>query len=149
MPAPMLTAQDSAGHIHLIVGSNPLASARCAKSIEVGAKPKIIAPADAEIHYVLMKRVEVGEVEWIKRTFEAEDLERLGRDEVGNVVDAVFVTLGGKASLSKWATRRVIQDRQSNSFRHTYIVIMPPPAHTGQCYRCPKSLHIYPAVYPF
>jgi uroporphyrin-III C-methyltransferase len=97
----MLTAQDSAGHIHLIVGSNPLASARCAKSIEVGAKPKIIAPADAEIHYVLMKRVENGEVEWIKKTFEAEDVERLGRDEVGNVVDAVFVTLGGKSPLSK------------------------------------------------
>jgi len=103
----MLTAQDSAGHIHLIVGSNPLASARCAKSIEVGAKPKIIAPADAEIHYVLMKRVENGEVEWIKKTFEAEDLERLGRDEVGNVVDAVFVTLGGKSPLSKWATEEL------------------------------------------
>ncbi len=106
MPAPMLTAQDCAGHIHLIIGSNPLASARSAKSIEVGAKPKIIAPADADIHYVLMKRIEIGEVEWIRRSFEAEDLERLGRGEVDNVVDAVFVTLGGKAPLSKWDPRR-------------------------------------------
>lgn len=104
----MLTAQDSVGHIHLIIGSNPLASARCAKSIEVGAKPKIVAPADAEIHYVLMKRIEIGEVEWIKRTFEAEDLERLGRVDVEYVVDAVFVTLGGKSPLSKWATCRAM-----------------------------------------
>ncbi len=101
MPAPMLTAQDSAGHVHLIVGSNPLASARCARSIEVGAKPKIVAPADAEIHYVLMKRIEIGEVDWIKRSFKDEDLKKLGRDEVEKVVDAVFVTLGGKAPLSK------------------------------------------------
>ena len=108
MPAPMLTAQDSAGHVHLIIGSNPLASARCAKSIEFGAKPKIITPEDAEIHYVLMKRIEAGEVEWIKRRFQDEDLKTLGRDELENVVDAVFVTFGGKVHLSKWATRRII-----------------------------------------
>ena len=104
MHAPMLTAQDSAGHVHLIIGSNPLASARCAKSLEFGAKPKIVAPADAEIHYILMKRIEIGEVEWIKRRFQDEDLSTLGRDKVENVVDAVFVTLGSKAPTSKMTT---------------------------------------------
>lgn len=102
MPSPLLTSLDSEGHIHLIIGSNPLASARCSKSIEVGAKPKIIAPADADVHYVLAKRIEDGEVEWVKKTFEDADLSRLGRDEIDNVVDAVFVTSGGKSAISKY-----------------------------------------------
>ena len=100
MAPPLLTALDSAGHIHLIVGSNPLASARCSKSIEVGAKPKVIAPADADVHYVLAKRIEEGEVEWIKKSFEDADISTLGRGEVGNVVDAVFVTASGKNTSS-------------------------------------------------
>ena len=100
MAPPLLTALDSAGHTHLIIGSNPLASARCSKSIEVGAKPKVIAPADADIHYVLSKRIEDGEVEWIKKSFEDADLSSLGRDEVDNVVDAVFVTTNGKNASS-------------------------------------------------
>ena len=100
MAPPLLTALESAGHVHLIVGSNPLASARCSKSIEVGAKPKVIAPADAEVHYVLAKRIEKGEVEWIKKNFEDGDLSTLGRSEVDNVVDAVFVTANGKNALS-------------------------------------------------
>lgn len=100
MDPPLLTALDSAGHIHLIIGSNPLASARCSKSIEVGAKPKVIAPADADVHYVLAKRIEDGEVEWIKKSFEDADLSILGRVEVDNVVDAVFVTGNGKSAFS-------------------------------------------------
>ena len=99
MPS-LLTALDCERHIHLIIGSNPLASARCAKSIEVGAKPKIIAPADAEVHYVLAKRIEVGEVEWIQDDFKDDHLTTLGRNEVDNVADAVFVTSGGKSALS-------------------------------------------------
>ncbi len=100
MAPPLLTALDSTGHVHLILGSNPLASARCSKSIEVGAKPKVIAPADAEIHYVLAKRIEDGEVEWIKKSFEDADLSELGREEVNNFVDAVFVTVNGKNAFS-------------------------------------------------
>ena len=99
MTLSLLTAQDVAGHIHLIVGSNPLANARCSKSIEVGAKPKVIAPPDAEVHYALAKRIENGEVEWLKKNFEDEDLETSGREEVNRVVDAVFVTLGKKNNL--------------------------------------------------
>lgn len=77
-----------------------MASARCSKSIEVGARPKVIASADADVHYVLAKRIEDGEVEWIKKTFEYADLSRLGRGEVDNVVDAVFVTASGKKASS-------------------------------------------------
>ncbi|KAJ6280631.1 uroporphyrin-iii c-methyltransferase [Bipolaris maydis] len=87
---------DATSHIHLIVGSNPLAGARCTRSIEVGAKPILLAPEDATLHYGLAKRIEAGEVQWLKRSFQDEDLTTLGRPEVDGVVDAVFVTSGGK-----------------------------------------------------
>lgn len=100
MPDLLLTAQDVSGHVHLIIGSNSLASARCAKSLEVGALPKVVAPVEAEIHYALRDRIEEGTVEWIKKEFVEEDLQRWGRMEVDNVVDAVFVTIGWKNMLS-------------------------------------------------
>jgi len=90
----LLTAVDSANHIHLIIGANPLAGARCNKALEVGAVAKVIAPADVIPHYGLAKNVEEGKVEWIRRAFQESDLTSLGRAEVDNVVDAVFVTSG-------------------------------------------------------
>ena len=100
MAPALLTAVDSASHIHLIVGSNPLAGARCTRSIEVGANPILIAPEHATLHYGLVKRIEDGEVKWIKRSFQESDLTTLGRAEVDGVVDAVFVTAGGKQGQS-------------------------------------------------
>src|SRR5579862_3871230 len=100
MPALLLTSVDCTSHIHLIVGSNPLAAARCTRALEVGAKPRVIAPADAEVHSGLEKRIEDGEVVWVRRGFRDEDLRELGREEVGGVVDAVFVTVGARNPLS-------------------------------------------------
>jgi uroporphyrin-III C-methyltransferase len=101
MPSPLLlTAQDCSGLTHLVIGSGPLAAARCAKSLEAGANPTILANPQAEIHYTLAKLVEDGRVKWIQRDFKDSDLETLGRDEVDNVVDAVFVTTGLKTPLS-------------------------------------------------
>ena len=108
MPSPLLTSLDCENHVHLIIGSNPLASARCSKSIEVGAKPKVIAPADADVHYVLGKKIEDGEVEWIKKNYEDADLSRLGREEVDFVVDAVFVTSGGSSAISTFSTTHLL-----------------------------------------
>lgn len=134
MPAPLLTAHDASGHVHLIIGSNPLASARCAKSIEVGAKPKIVAPPDAEIHYALMKRIEEGAVEWVKKGFEDDMLTTLGRDEVDNVVDAVFVTLGGKKASSPCIHWRLSSEAQAYiCYRYSDIDCLPAAAHTCQC----------------
>jgi uroporphyrin-III C-methyltransferase len=99
-PPALLTAVDSTNHIHLIVGSNPLAGARCNRALQVGAVPKIVAPADAQIHYALAKKIEEGKVEWLKREFRDSDLTSLGRDEVDGVVDAVFVTTAKKGVLS-------------------------------------------------
>ena len=100
-PISLLTAVDSTSHIHLIVGSNPLAAARCAKSLEVGAKPRLIAQETTELHYALQKRIDSGEVEWLKKEFEDEDVLRLGREEISGVVDTVFVTLGPRDPLSR------------------------------------------------
>jgi uroporphyrin-III C-methyltransferase len=77
-----------------------LAAARCAKSLEVGAKPLLIAPGTADLHYALQKRIDNGEVKWLKKPFEDDDVLRLGRDEIGGVVDAVFVTVGPRDPLS-------------------------------------------------
>lgn len=96
MAPALLTAVDSTSHVHLIVGSNPLAGARCSRAIEVGAKPILIAPEDSTLHYGLVKRIEAGEVKWLQRSFQDDDLTTLGRPEVDGVVDAVFVTAGGK-----------------------------------------------------
>lgn len=100
MAPALLTAVDSTSHIHLIIGSNPLAGARCSKSIEVGAIPIIIAPESDAVHYGLAKRMEEHNIRWIKREFEDEDLKSLGRDEVEHFVDTVFVTSGGKGALA-------------------------------------------------
>jgi len=100
----LLIAVDSTSHIHLIVGSNPLAAARCAKSLEVGAKPILIAPETAELHYALQKRIDDGQVEWQRKEFADEDVLHLGREEVDGIVDAVFVTSGSRDPLSKKAS---------------------------------------------
>jgi hypothetical protein len=96
MAPALLTAVDATSHIHLIVGSNPLAGARCSRAIEVGAKPILIAPEDSTLHYGLAKRIDAGEVKWLQRSFQDTDLTTLGRPEVDGVVDAVYVTAGGK-----------------------------------------------------
>ncbi|CAI6335815.1 unnamed protein product [Periconia digitata] len=96
MAPAMLTAVDSTSHVHLIIGSNSLAGARCARAVEVGAQPILIAPENATFHYGLVKRIDEGEVKWLQRSFEESDLTTLGRPEVDGIVDAVFVTSGGK-----------------------------------------------------
>ncbi|KAF2205113.1 uroporphyrin-III C-methyltransferas-like protein [Delitschia confertaspora ATCC 74209] len=100
MAPALLTAMNSTGHVHLIIGSNPLAGARCTRSLEVGATPIVIAPQDGTVHYSLMKRIEAGEIKWLQRSFQDDDLTSCGRTEVDSVVDAVFVTVGGKLPLS-------------------------------------------------
>ncbi|CZT01983.1 probable siroheme synthase [Rhynchosporium graminicola] len=107
----LLTSIDATGHIHLIVGSNPLAAARCAKSLEVGATPFLIASESAQLHYALQKRIDSGEVKWLKKDFEDEDVLRLGREEISGVVDAVFVTLSSREPLSSHISKLCQQNR--------------------------------------
>ena len=97
----LLTAVDSTSHVHIIIGSNPLAAARCAKSLEVGAKPIVIAAETADVHYGLQKRIDDGSVKWLKKRFEDQDISSLGREGIGGFVDAVFVTTGPRDPLSR------------------------------------------------
>lgn len=101
-PAPLLAALDVKRQVHLIVGANPLAAARCTKCLDAGAIPIVIAPEGVEIHAPLLQKFEDGRVRRIARSFQDDDLKTFGRDEVDNFVDVVFVTLGGNNPLSEF-----------------------------------------------
>lgn len=99
--APLLTATNAKSQIHLIIGTNPLAAARCTKCLEVGAIPIIIgASPESGLPSTLSQKAEKGGLQWIQRDFKDEDLSTLGREEVDRFVDAVFVTLGRNDPLS-------------------------------------------------
>ncbi|OAP58089.1 uroporphyrinogen-III C-methyltransferase [Fonsecaea erecta] len=89
----LLTAHNCVGHVHLILGSGPLAAARCTKSLEVGARPVVVFPDTEQPHFTLAAAIEQGRVSWIRRDFEEQDLKTWGREDVDGYVDAVFVTL--------------------------------------------------------
>ncbi|KIW96462.1 uncharacterized protein Z519_03531 [Cladophialophora bantiana CBS 173.52] len=89
----LLTAHSCVGHVHLVLGSGPLAAARCAKSLEVGALPAVVFSETETPHFTLAAAIDQGRVRWIRREFEEQDLKTLGREEVGGYVDALFVTL--------------------------------------------------------
>ncbi|KEF57905.1 uroporphyrin-III C-methyltransferase/precorrin-2 dehydrogenase/sirohydrochlorin ferrochelatase [Exophiala aquamarina CBS 119918] len=95
LPA-LLTAQSCIGHVHLIIGSGPLAASRCTKSLQVGARPIVLAPETEDVHFTIVKAIEDGNVRWIQQEFKEQDLSTLGREEIENYVDAVFVTLPAK-----------------------------------------------------
>lgn len=100
MAPALLIAQDCVGQVHLIIGSGPLAASRCAKSLEVGARPIIIAATDSDVHYNIAKHIDSGNAVLLQRRFEDNDLHFLGREEVDHVVDAVFITVGAIDPLS-------------------------------------------------
>ncbi|CAG7918411.1 unnamed protein product [Penicillium olsonii] len=108
-PAPLMAAWNTDSQVHLIVGSNSLAGARCAKSIEVGARPIILAPETADMHFTLAEHIASGAAQWVNREFQDTDVSVLGREEVDYVVDLVFVTGGGtnlqNAHISKLCKR--------------------------------------------
>lgn len=92
----LLTAQNCVDQVHLIIGSGPLAASRSAKSIEIGARPVVVASDTSDVHFTLARAIEDGQVRWIRREFEETDLSTLGREEIESYVDAVFVTLPAK-----------------------------------------------------
>ncbi|KAL4773656.1 tetrapyrrole methylase [Aspergillus nidulans var. acristatus] len=97
---PLLASINVESQVHLIVGANPLAAARCTKSVQAGAKPVVISPDPGSLQYTLAAHIENGNADWVQREFEDADLTTLGREEVDHVVDMVFVTLGGNHPLS-------------------------------------------------
>ncbi|KZZ97687.1 Uroporphyrin-III C-methyltransferase [Moelleriella libera RCEF 2490] len=96
----LLVGIHARANVHLIIGTNPLASARCTQSLAAGALPVLIAPSTADLHYNLQSKITDGLVTWKQTVFEDEHLFTLGRPEVDSVVDAVFVTSGPRDPLS-------------------------------------------------
>ncbi|KAL4863764.1 hypothetical protein BDV12DRAFT_201768 [Aspergillus spectabilis] len=97
---PLLASINADSQVHLIVGANPLAAARCAKSVQAGAKPVVISPDSESLQFTLAAHIENGSAKWVQREFQDDDLTSLGREEVDHVVDMVFVTLGGNHPLN-------------------------------------------------
>ncbi|KAM3457770.1 hypothetical protein MY3296_000843 [Beauveria thailandica] len=106
-PNVLLAGLDCRGSVHLVVGTNPLAASRCAASLAAGAHPVLVAPgadASTDLHYGLQAKIDDGSVKWERKPLDDEDLFRLGRAEVGGVVDAVFVTTGTRETNTRIAT---------------------------------------------
>ncbi|KAL4953239.1 tetrapyrrole methylase [Aspergillus filifer] len=95
---PLLASMNANSQVHLIIGSSPLAAARCTKCLQAGARPVIIAPESESLQYTLAAHIENGSAQWARREFQDEDLTSLGREEVDHVVDMVFITFGGSSS---------------------------------------------------
>ncbi|UKZ71901.1 uncharacterized protein TrAtP1_012845 [Trichoderma atroviride] len=127
----MLAGLNCANNVHLIIGTNPLAAARCSQSLGAGAHPVLIAPETAELHYSLQRRVDDGSVKWVRAAFRDEHLFELGREEVGRVVDAVFVTSGSREGLGSHVASLC------KASRIPVNVVDAPP-----------SLHLLPALHP-
>jgi uroporphyrin-III C-methyltransferase len=144
MAPALLTAIDATSHIHLIIGSNPLAGARCSRAVEVGAKPILIAPEDSTLHYGLVKRIEAGEVKWLQRGFQEDDLTTLGRPEVNNVVDAVYVTAGGKLLV---CTHSLVCKSPLTCYSYPDLDPLSKTAHTCECCRRAESLLLHSPIH--
>lgn len=106
----LLTATDCRSHVHLIIGSNSLAGKRCEQSLANGATPILItpdpdsasctsSPSIQPLHYGLTKLIEANQVTWRRQRFTEDLLFSLGREEIGQVVDAVFLTTTNAAAL--------------------------------------------------
>lgn len=132
-PPALLTATDCTDQVHLVIGNNALASSRCAKLLEVGATVKLIAPTTEGdgLYHGLVKRVEEGEIEWIRREFVKEDLTTLGREEVDRVVDRVFVTLPVDCAQCKCLAVPIHIFRSCVSF-HVVLYVL---AYVSLCHR--------------
>ncbi|OBT67772.1 hypothetical protein VE03_03491 [Pseudogymnoascus sp. 23342-1-I1] len=103
MRTSLLTSIDATSHVHLIIGTNALAASRCAKSLEVGATPIVIFHPDDwghEVHAALQQCIDDKEVKWLAKPYHDDDISTLGRPELNNYVDAVFVTLSPRDPLS-------------------------------------------------
>lgn len=130
---PLMTAWNVESQIHLIVGANPLAAARCTKSLDAGAQPIIVAPDTADMHFTLAEHIANGSAKCIRRDFQDGDLTSLGREEVDRVVDTVFVTLGGGHPLSmSWSMALSVDLSDISLRRLTYFETMSTASNSGE-----------------
>lgn len=84
----LLTCQNVTGNSVLVVGNSGLTNPRVKNILDHGATPIVIT-----CNEIIEDSEKVAGVEYLQRRFDPTDLTKLGRDEVENVVDAVFVTV--------------------------------------------------------
>ncbi|KAK9365961.1 tetrapyrrole methylase [Lipomyces kononenkoae] len=103
----LLISQNCISQVHLVIGTTALSLTRVAKSLECGADVILIAPSFPEPTQTLAvwetevraKQTQHSNFRWIQREFQEDDLISLGRDEVDNIVDTVFVALHSTSPL--------------------------------------------------
>lgn len=143
---PLLAAIDSNSHIHLIIGSNPLAAARITKSINSGATPILISPPGNKLPSTISERIEAGQVQWIQREFQDSDLLTLGREEVECVVDAVFITLDKTYPLSRYLYMMGTGRALTRDCSPSHIKNMSAASNSCKCVRCTGTLLFHTIV---
>lgn len=98
----LLASLSCANEQHAIIGGTaPIAAIRAKAIVSAGAFPILIESSD-ELPKTLQGLIEEGKVKHVKEEYSKELLLSLGRAEVDNVVDKVFVTLSqAKQSLKE------------------------------------------------
>lgn len=118
----LLSSLSCHGETHLVVGGNSnIAALRVNSILACGAHPVLVQDTDLENFPVsLQDLINQAKVKWIKQDYQEEHLSTLGREEVGHVVDKVFVTLqrseeSTKAQISRACRRLRIPVNVSDS----------------------------------
>ncbi|KAI0465437.1 hypothetical protein LJB42_000670 [Komagataella kurtzmanii] len=102
--AKLLLADNCQGQIHLVVGLEHLnlCVSRVKTILEAGATPVLVSPQKSTMLDSLQDLATQGTLKVVDQTFSISQLTQLGRDEVDNVVDKVFVVLDSQyAQLKK------------------------------------------------
>lgn len=91
----LLASFNCSNEIHLVIGGNSnIASLRSQAIIAFGAHPILVQDKPIErLPKVLQDLISSDQITWIKSHYKADLLTTLGRPEVSNIVDKVFVAL--------------------------------------------------------
>ena len=90
----LLASLKCSDEVHLIIGASNVASLRINSILEAGAKPVLISNQPSEkFPKSIQDNIAKGILKHIGKEYENGDLTSLGRSEVDNIVDRVFVTL--------------------------------------------------------
>ncbi|KAF5095966.1 hypothetical protein D0Z03_001709 [Geotrichum reessii] len=89
----LLTSQSLKGLHYLVIGWSNLTPSRVTTLVEHGVDRVIVAGVNGVTATDAERATAAGASQVLDRPFKIEDLNTLGRDEVDNVIDGVFVTL--------------------------------------------------------
>lgn len=90
----LLASLKCTDEVHLIVGASNVAASRINSILEAGAKPVLLTNQPSEeFTKSIEDNIANGNLKYVKKEFENDDLSKLGRSEVNHVVDRVFVAL--------------------------------------------------------